>query len=175
MPPSGAELLSVRTSQGACSTSSVATCELGSLAPGSEAVIIVTARVTRQGDVISSAIVSGSSDNGFVNESYAADTTTRIIRYTPSLTLQRPASETLSRIGRNNTVQWTMRGVAGGVTIDLSRDNGATWTRVSDNAENSGFYDWTGSGVVSSQAKIRVTSLTNPELTQTSPSFSINR
>ena len=68
-----------------------------------------------------------------------------------------------------------MRGVTGGVTIDLSRDNGATWTRVSDNAENSGFYDWTGSGVVSSQAKIRVTSLTNPELTQTSPSFSINR
>ena len=70
MPPSGAELLSVRPSQGACSTSSVATCELGSLAPGSEAVIIVTARVTREGDVISSAIASGSSDNGFVNESH---------------------------------------------------------------------------------------------------------
>jgi choice-of-anchor B domain-containing protein len=175
MPPSGAELLSVRASQGACSTSSIATCELGSLAPGSEAVIIVTARVTREGDVISSAIVSGSSDNGAVNESHAADTTTRVIRYTPSLVLRRPASETLFRLGRNNTVQWTMRGVAGGVTIDLSRDNGATWTRVSDNAENSGFYDWTGSGVVSSQAKIRVTSLTNPELTQTSPSFSITR
>ena len=175
MPPSGAELLSVRPSQGACSTSSIATCELGSLAAGSEAVIIVTARVTREGDVISSAIASGSLDNGFVNESQGADTTTRIIRYTPSLTLQRPVSETLFRLGRNNTVQWTMRGVAGGVTIDLSRDNGATWTRVSDNAANSGFYDWTGSGVVSSQAKIRVTSLTNLELTQTSPSFSINR
>ena len=175
MPPSGAELLSVRTSQGACSTSSIATCELGSLAPGSEAVIIVTARVTREGDVISSAIASASSDNAFVNESHAVDSTTRIVRYTPSLTLQRPASDTLFRLGRNNTVQWTMRGVAGGVTIDLSRDDGATWTRVSDNAENSGFYDWTGSGVVSSQAKIRVTSLTNPELTQTSSSFSINR
>jgi len=175
MPPSGAVLLSVRPSQGACSTSSIATCELGSLAPGSEAVIIVTARVTREGDVISSAIVGGSSDNGLANESHAVDSTTRIVRYTPSLTLQRPASDTLFRIGRNNTVQWTMRGVTGGVTIDLSRDNGATWTRVSDNAENSGFYDWTGSGVVSSQAKIRVTSLTNSELTQTSPSFSINR
>ena len=131
--------------------------------------------MTREGDVISSAIAGGSSDNGFVNESHAVDSTTRIVRYTPSLTLQRPASDTLFRLGRNNTVQWTMRGVAGGVTIDLSRDDGATWTRVSDNAENSGFYDWTGSGVVSSQAKIRVTSLTNPELTQTSPSFSINR
>jgi hypothetical protein len=175
MPPSGAELLSVRPSQGACSTSSIATCELGSLAPGSEAVIVVTARVTREGDVISSAIVSGSSDSGSVNENHAADTTTRIIRYMPSLALQRPASETLFRLGRNNTVQWTMRGVTGGVTIDLSRDNGATWTRVSDNAGNSSFYDWTGSGLVSSQAKIRVTSLTNPQLTQTSPSFSISR
>jgi len=175
MPPSGAELLSVRTSQGACSTSSIATCELGNLAPGSEAAIIVTARVTREGDVISSAIAGGSSDNGFVNERHAVDSRTRIVRYTPSLTLQRPGSDTLFRLGRNNTVQWTMHGVAGGVTIDLSRDDGATWTRVSDNAENNGFYDWTGSGVVSSQAKIRVTSLTNPELTQTSSSFSINR
>ena len=37
MPPAGAELLSVRASQGECSIGAVATCELGNLAPGSQA------------------------------------------------------------------------------------------------------------------------------------------
>ena len=173
MPPTGAELLSVRTSQGACSTSAVATCELGSLAPGSEAVIVVTLRAMKEGDGISSVLASGTSENGLTMERRTVDTTTRVVRHTPSLTLRRPASDTLFRLGRNNTVQWTMRGVAGGVAIDLSRDDGATWTRVSDNAENNGFFDWTGSGVVSSRARIRVTSLTSPDVTQTSPGFSI--
>jgi len=175
MPPSGAELVSVRPSQGACSTSAIATCDLGSLAPGAEAFIVVTARMNREGDVISTAIVNGSTDNGLANERHAVETMTRVARYEPSLTLRRPVSDTLFRLGRNNTVQWTMRGVAGGVAVDLSRDDGASWTRVSDNAENSGFYDWTGSGMVSSRAKIRITSVTNPELTQTSPGFSIVR
>jgi hypothetical protein len=70
-------------------------------------------------------------------------------------------------------VQWTLRGAPGGVAIDLSRDDGATWTRLSDEAENVGFYDWTAAGTVSSRARIRVTSMANPALTQTSPSFSI--
>ena len=41
-------------------------------------------------------------------------------------------------MNRNNTIQWTMRGVAGGVTVDLSRDDGATWTRLGDVVENAG-------------------------------------
>ena len=70
-------------------------------------------------------------------------------------------------------MQWTLRGVVGGVSVDLSRDDGATWTRLSDETESVGFYDWTGSGAVTSRARIRVTSVANPALTQTSPSFSI--
>jgi hypothetical protein len=89
------------------------------------------------------------------------------------LTLRRPSGDTLFRLGRNNTVQWTLRGVTGGVSVDLSRDDGATWTRLSEDAENVGFYDWTGSGLVTSRAKVRVTSTANPSLTQTSPTFSI--
>jgi hypothetical protein len=70
-------------------------------------------------------------------------------------------------------VQWTLRGVAGGVSIDLSRDDGATWTRLSDEVENVGFIDWTGSGDLTSRARIRVTSVTRPDLTQTSSAFTI--
>ena len=92
-----------------------------------------------------------------------------MVRHAPALALRRPVSDTLFRIGRNNTVQWTLRGVTGGVSVDLSRDDGATWTRLADEAENVGFYDWTGVGATTSRARIRVTSVTNPALTQTSP------
>ena len=72
---------------------------------------------------------------------------TRGVRQTSALTLRRPMGGTF-RIGRNNTIQWTLRGVAGGVSIDLSRDDGASWTRLIDEVENVGFYDWTGVGDV---------------------------
>jgi hypothetical protein len=63
--------------------------------------------------------------------------------------------------------------VTGGVAIDLSRNDGQTWTRLVDEAENVGFYDWTGAGELTSRARIRISSVARPELTQTSPSFTI--
>jgi hypothetical protein len=173
MPPATAQLLSARASQGECTVSSVATCDLGSLAPGSEASVIVTIRTTGARDFLSTAIASARGPDGSRRET-SAQTTTRGVAYAPALTLRRPVGETTFRIGRNNTVQWTLRGVAGGVRIDLSRDDGATWTRLSDEADNVGFYDWTGTGDVTARARIRVSSLARPELTQTSSSFAIS-
>jgi hypothetical protein len=174
MAPSPARLVSARPSQGQCSVGSVATCDLGSLAPGSEAFVIVTIRPNGEGDFVSSAVVSARADDGS-SRGASAQTITRGVRPAPSLTLRRPAGETTFWIGRNNTVQWTLRGVAGGVSVDLSRDDGATWTRLSDETENVGFYDWTGSGELTSRARIRVTSVTRPDLTQTSPGFAIGQ
>ena len=173
MPPATAQIVSARTSQGRCAVSAVVTCELGSLAPGSEAFVFVTVRTTGEGDGISTVTATASSDDRSRSDSLAAEAMTRVAGYRPALTLRRPASDTQFRLGRNNTVQWTLRGVAGGVSIELSRDDGATWTRLSDEAENLGFYDWTGAGATTVQAKIRVTSVTNPALTETSPAFSI--
>jgi hypothetical protein len=170
IPP--APLLSVRTSQGQCSVGTVATCDLGNLAPGSAAFVIVTVRATGERDFVSTAIVSAKADDGTKREASAL-TTTRGIKHAAALALRRPVGDTTFRIGRNNTIQWTLRGVAGGVSIDLSRDDGETWMRLADEAENVGFYDWTGEGEETSRARIRVTSVARPELTQTSPSFSI--
>src|SRR5262245_66130381 len=103
----------------------------------------------------------------------SAQSTTRAVRYEPTLALRRPLSDTTFWINRNNTIQWSLRGVPGGVRIELSRDDGATWTSVSEDAENVGFYDWTGTGGLTARARIRVTSLTRPALTQTSPAFTI--
>jgi choice-of-anchor B domain-containing protein len=173
MPPASAQLVSARSTRGACAVSAIATCELGSLAPGSEAFVIVTVRAPGEGDLVSTATLSGESDDRLTRENRSAAATTRLTRHTPSLTLARPSAGTQFQLGRNNTVQWLLRGATGGVSLDLSRDDGATWTRLSDEAENVGFYDWTGVGATTSRAKIRITSVGNPSLTQTSPSFSI--
>ena len=171
-PPAGARLLSARPSQGECIVTTVATCEIGILAAGSDAVVIVTMRTSDERDLANTAIVTANADDGSVREASAL-ATTRGVRHTPALTLRRPIGPMSFRIGRNNTVQWTLRGVAGGVTIDLSRDDGETWTTVGEDVENVGFFDWTGSGPSTPRARIRVTSVARPELSQTSPSFSI--
>ena len=123
MPPATAQLLSARASQGECSVTAIASCNLGSLAPGSEAFVVVTVRAPTEGDFVSTALATASADDGARQESSAV-TTTRGVRHSPALTLRRPDGGTVFWIGRNNTVQWTLRGVAGGVSIDLSRDDG---------------------------------------------------
>ena len=123
-------------------------------------------------DFVSTAVASAKTDEGSTRE-VSALTTTRGVRHAPSLTLRRPTAGTTFWLGRNNTIQWTLRGVTGGVAIDLSRDEGRTWARLVEQAENVGFHDWTGDGELTARAQIRVSSLARPEITQTSGSFII--
>ena len=171
-PPAAASLVSVRSSQGECSVGTVATCDLGNLAAGSAAFVIVTIRAAGDRECVSTAVASARAEDGSKREASAL-TMTRGVRHAPALALRRPAGGTTFGIGRNNTVQWTLRGVTGGVRIDLSRDDGETWTSLSDEVENIGFDDWTGAGQVTSRARVRVSSLARPELAQTSPPFAI--
>ena len=153
---------------------SVVTCDIGNLAAGSAAFVTVTIRAREERDFVSTALATAVAEDGTKREASAL-VTTRGARHAPALTLRRPMGETTFGIGRNNTVQWTLRGVAGGVRIELSRDDGESWTRLVDEAENVGFYDWTGSGDTTFRARVRVTSVARPELTQTSPTFTIAR
>lgn len=171
-PPANAQLLSARASQGQCSISTIVACDLDTLAPGSQAFVTVTVRAAGEGDYISTAVASAKGDNSSAREASAL-TTTRGVVHAPTLTLRRPVENTTFWLNRNNTIQWTLRGVSGPVRIELSRDDGQTWTRLSDDTENIGFYDWTGTGVLTQRAKVRVSSVVRPDLTQTSPSFAI--
>jgi choice-of-anchor B domain-containing protein len=170
--PASTQVLSVRPSQGACSMGSIVSCELGRMAPGSEAFVVITVQAATEGDLVSTAIGSARAADGSRREQSAL-TLTRSVRRNAELTLRRPDAGTIFRIGRNNTIQWTLRGASGGVGIDLSRDDGVTWTRLGESPEDVGFYDWTGVGDVTTRARIRVRSISDARLTQTSPSFSI--
>ena len=170
--PASARVISVRPSQGECSMETIVTCDLGPLAAGSEAFAVITIQGAAEGDLVSTAIASARAADGSRREQSAL-ATMRSVKRDPQLTLQRPDGGTIFRLGRNNTVQWTLRGATGGVSIDLSRDDGATWTRLGETTDDVGFYDWTGVGDLTTRARIRISSLTNPQLTQISPSFSI--
>jgi choice-of-anchor B domain-containing protein len=172
MPPATASLIAARPSQGHCAVTSIVTCDLGPLAPGSQAFVSITLRAAAEGDFLSAAVATARLSDGAIREA-SAQTTTRGVSDAPALALLRPAPGTTFTIGRNNTVQYTLRGVAGGVSVELSRDDGATWTRLTDDAENVGFYDWTGAGTPTARGRIRVRSITRPELTQTSAPFTI--
>ena len=67
-PPATAQLLSARASQGECSVTTIASCNLGSLAPGTEAFVTLTIRGATEGDNVSTAIVSATADEGSKQE-----------------------------------------------------------------------------------------------------------
>jgi choice-of-anchor B domain-containing protein len=172
MPSGEARLIAARPSQGRCDVGAIATCELGSLAAGSEVSVIVTVRPAGEGDHVYTATATASDAEGAGREA-SAIARTRGVRYAPSLVVHRPLSATTFRAARNNTIQWTLRGAEGVVKIELSRDDGESWTTLSESAPNTGFYDWTGSGPFTTGARIRVTSVNRPELSETSPAFTI--
>ena len=90
MPPATAQLLSARATQGECSVTSIVSCDLGGLAAGSEAFVVVSIRANSEREFVSSAIASATADDGSKPES-SAQTITRGVRDAPALTLRRPA------------------------------------------------------------------------------------
>lgn len=172
VPPTNARLLAARPSQGTCAVTAIATCDIGDLAPGSEAFVVVTIRPVGEGNFVSTATAAARTANRSLLRA-SAIATTRGVRYQPQLELRYPPNGMAFRIGRNNTVQWTLRGVAGGVKIELSRDEGATWTTLGDDVPNVGFFDWAATAPPATAARIRLTSVAQPSVTQTSPNFAI--
>ena len=64
----------------------------------------------------------------------------------------------------NQTIRWTSSGISGNMKIELSRNGGASWETVKNNAPNNGAYSWRVTGPATSQARIRVSSKSYPSV-----------
>jgi len=64
--------------------------------------------------------------------------------------------------GTFQTITWTSVGVSGRVRIDLSRDGGTSWETISRSTRNDGSQRWTVHGPATTQARIRVASVSAP-------------
>ena len=79
---------------------------------------------------------------------------------TAALTVTGPSAGTLVWGGTPVTITWTHNLPAGDpVSIELSRDAGATFGVLAAVAANTGSFVWTASGADTAQARVRVTSL----------------
>jgi hypothetical protein len=72
-------------------------------------------------------------------------------------------------IGSTQTIQWTSCGVSGNVRIQLSRKGGApgTWKTLFRNTANDGSQSWKVTKPATTQARVRVCSVSNPSICDT--------
>ncbi len=139
-------------------------------------------------------ITSGSNGggNGTVNYSVAANsgttsrsgtltiagqtfTVTQGGQVSSGITVLTPNGGETWSIGSTQAIQWNSSGVSGNVKIELSRDGGTSWTTLVNNTANDGSQSWSVSGPAMTQARVRVSSMSNASIADTSnANFTIN-
>ncbi len=96
------------------------------------------------------------------------------IRAPSTLTVTRPNGGEQLPAGNAASIQWKSTGFKGNVSIELSRDGGLTFSQLVASTENDGAETVTLSGPDSRRGRIRVSSLNEPDVFDTSnASFSI--
>jgi hypothetical protein len=78
----------------------------------------------------------------------------------PSITVTSPGGGESWKIGSTQTITWDSTSVLL-VKIELSRDSGATWTTIAASIANHGSKSWKVTGPATTNARIRVVSLSN--------------
>jgi hypothetical protein len=95
---------------------------------------------------------------------------------TPSITVVAANGGEVWTIGSTRTIQWSSQGVTGNVKIQLSRDGGASYKQIVNNVPNTSAFSWTVTKPATTQALIRVISINQPNVQDTSDAvFSITR
>jgi interleukin-like EMT inducer protein len=93
----------------------------------------------------------------------------------PSITIIYPNGGEPHVAGTNDAIRWTSTEVLGNVKIEYSNNGGGTWIPIYPSTENDGFAVWTVQGPPTLQARVRVSSINNPAVADTSnANFVIN-
>jgi parallel beta-helix repeat protein len=79
------------------------------------------------------------------------------------LTLLLPAAGEFQRMTTNRAITWASRDVTGEVKLEYSVDDGTNWTPIYDSTANDGAAVWTVQGPRSDRARIRISSIQNPD------------
>jgi hypothetical protein len=71
-------------------------------------------------------------------------------------------------VGSTQTINWTSAGVTGNVSIELSRNGGISWTTIIAPTDNDGSQAWSVTGPATTRARIKVVSIDDPTVFDTS-------
>ncbi len=77
----------------------------------------------------------------------------------PSLTVVAPNGGEEWEIGRDEIISWRTENVTGKVKLEISRDNGSTWTMLAENVENTGSWNWTFKAPAADECLIRASAI----------------
>lgn len=91
----------------------------------------------------------------------------------PSITVLSPNGGQFWRVNASREIEWSSSGLTGSVKIELSRDGGISWVVLFASTPNDGSQFWTVTGPATTQARIRITSLSEPASDVSDGSFSI--
>ncbi|GEM_PF-1578457 len=89
---------------------------------------------------------------------------------TPRINVLYPNGGETLVIGSEVQIQWTTQAVSGNVRILLSRDGGSTWTTLFSDTANDGSEPWVVTSPTTNTALIRIESISNPSIYDTSNS-----
>ncbi|MDW8239966.1 MAG: trypsin-like peptidase domain-containing protein [Acidobacteriota bacterium] len=89
---------------------------------------------------------------------------------TPTITVTSPNGGENLQIGNVHVITWTSSNVTGNVKIEISRDGGGSYQPLFADTANDGSESWTVTGPATTQARIRVSSVSNPAVNDTSNS-----
>jgi len=126
---------------------------------------VVTSPPTSQARIKVSSV-----DNPAIND--VSDANFSIVQ--PTITVTFPNGGETWRIGMSQAIQWTSTNLTGNVKIELSRNAGSTYETLFASTANDGSESWAVSGSTTAQARIRITSIDVPSLSDASDAnFSI--
>lgn len=72
------------------------------------------------------------------------------------------------RVGNKRAIRWTSSGFGGGVKVELSTDSGASWKTIWSSTANDGYQQWKVTRSRSTHCRVRITSVADPSVSDTS-------
>ncbi len=85
-------------------------------------------------------------------------------RVLPSIIVQIPDGGENWRIGSNQMIQWTSNNLSGNLKIDISRNGGSSFSTITSNTSDDKNYTWQVTGPATTQARIRISSVSNSSI-----------
>jgi hypothetical protein len=111
-----------------------------------------------------------------VNDSYVTDMSDApfsIVYVLSSISITSPIGGEVGFVGYPFEIAWNSAYVDGEVKIELSRDDGSTWETLAESTPNDGTFEWTVTSPNAGFCRVRISSVNNPIVNDTSDAFEI--